>query len=96
MGYKFNYGPHTWEIPDYMMPGLKAYVEDRAPPGSFLMAVLENDLSRAVGMADENNIGNLPAYASYLHNEMPYSCHGSPAKVKAWLAAGKEKETTDE
>lgn len=84
MGYRFQ----NYEIPDRMMPGLTRYVEDRVAPGGFLMAVLENDLLRACGAADEENMANLPAYTAYLYNRVPSSCHGSPEKVKAWLAGG--------
>lgn len=75
-----------FEIPDRMMGGLKRYVEHGIEPGSFLMAVLRNDLHDAVGRADDENIRNLPAYVSYLYNEAPSPCWGSPEKVQAWLA----------
>jgi len=78
-------------VPDYMQEGLKRYVEDRIPAGSFLSAVLANNLVEAVGMADVNNMANLPAYANYLYNYAPSDCWGSPEKVKAWLVGGKDE-----
>ena len=72
-------------IPDYMMDGLKRYIEQGIEPGSFLTAVLCNDLNGAVGRADDQNVKNLPAYIGYLYNEAPSPCWGSPEKVKAWM-----------
>lgn len=68
-----------------MMEGLKAYIEERIPPGGFLSAVICNDLSAAVGRADEENLKNLPAFAAFLYNCAPSMCWGSPEKMKAWL-----------
>lgn len=82
MGYKFR----EWEIPDRMMGGLKRYVENRIPPGDFLMAVLENNLKGAVGRADDENLANLPAFVVYCYNEIPSNCWGSRAKVEGWLS----------
>lgn len=80
--YKFN----QFYIPERMMPGLLAYIEDRRPPGDFLRAVLENDLSGAVWRADAENLANLAAFVGYLHWEAPSACFGSPEKVAAWLS----------
>lgn len=73
-------------IPEYMIDGLIRYVFDRVPPGSFLMAVLENNLMRAMECADETNSRCLKAYAMFLYNYVPMSCKGSPEKVEAWLS----------
>ena len=80
MTYRFN----QFHIPDYMMDGIKRYVEHGINPGSFMTAVLENDLHEAASRADDENINNLPAYVAYLYNEVPTSCWGSPEKVAAW------------
>jgi len=80
MPYRFN----EFYIPERMMAGIRLYVDHGVPPGGFLTAVLENDLSGAVGHADAENLRNLPAYVTYLYNEVPAACWGSPAKVAAW------------
>ena len=72
-------------IPAYMGEGLMRYIEHGIEPGSFLMAVLNNDLAEAIGRADERNMANLPAYVSYLWNEAPSTCWGSSEKVTAWI-----------
>lgn len=78
----------SWSIPYHMREGLTEYVARGRPPGDFLRAVLENDLMRALGRADEANMANLPAYANYLDNYAPISCRGSPKAVNAWIAHG--------
>jgi hypothetical protein len=78
--YEFN-GRH---IPARMADGLQRWIERGIPPGSFLTAVLENNLKEAVCRADEENLFNLPAYVGYLYNEAPAPCWGSPEKVSAW------------
>lgn len=80
--YNFN----QFYIPERMMEGLRAYINDHRPPGSFLRAVLENDLHGAVNRADAENLANLPAYIGYLHWEAPPACFGSPERVAAWLS----------
>lgn len=78
--------------PDYrlMQPRFKEtidnYVLHRWQPGDFIRAVLENDLTEAVARADEEALGNLPHIVSYVYNQIPAPCWGSPAKVAAWLS----------
>ena len=93
--YEFN----GFVIPEHMAQGLDLYINEGIEPGSFLMAVLCNDLMEACGRADHINIRNLPAYCGYLYNEAPPQCFGSPAKVEAWIKAKevervKAKEST--
>lgn len=80
MGYKFN----DFEIPNRMMGGIERYVQDGIMPGGFLQAVICNDLKEAVGMADYENMRNLPAFVSYFYNKTPALCWGSEEKMKAW------------
>jgi hypothetical protein len=63
------------------------YVAERVPTGGFLKAVLENDLMEAFGRADEDNRLDLFEICSYIYNNIPNICHGSPEKVKEWLNA---------
>lgn len=80
-------------IPPYMLEGLWNYVKHGIPPGFFLCAVLENDLVKATGMADAQNIACLPAYASFLVSKAPGACWGSPEKVDRWVAMKREART---
>lgn len=81
-GYKFR----EFEIPGYMLDGIRRYIEHGIEPGSFLYAVICNDLREAVGRADDMNLRNLPAYVSYFYNEAPAGCWGSREKFELWMA----------
>ena len=83
-----DYTFRDYYISEHMMAALLRYINNGIRPGSFLTAVLENDLSNAVACADDNNLPNLLAFVGYLYNEAPGLCWGSPATVKAWIAKG--------
>ncbi len=80
MSYTFR----NFYIPERMMPALKNYTEHGEIPGDFLQAVISNDLSGAVGRADEENLANLPAFVAYLYNEVPAGAWGSREKMYKW------------
>ena len=79
--YKFR----EFYIPERMMGGITRYVEQGIPPGDFLTAIIENNLSEAVGRADDENIRNIPAYVAYFYNKTPSPCWGSRQAMKSWL-----------
>jgi hypothetical protein len=60
------------------------WVADACPMGSFINAVLENDLAQALGRADEDARENLHDIVKYLYNQAPSSCWGSKEKVNQW------------
>ena len=72
-------------ISDACADGIARYIAYRIKPGSFLTAVLENDLVGAFGRADDHNIKILDRYARFLYWDIPSPAWGSPEKVKAWL-----------
>lgn len=80
-------------IPDRMMPGIRRYIEEGLVPGSFLSAVICNDLREAVGAADDENLVNLPAFVGYFYNEAPTQCWGSADKMKAWKGSVADADT---
>ena len=77
---------HT--LPGHMHSAMRLYIERGYRPGSFLSAVLCNDLMEAIGRADDANVRALNAYAIYLYNYAPSACYGSPDKYDAWVQAG--------
>jgi len=79
-------------LPKHMREGMKRYIEDRRPTGSFLTAVLSNDLMNTLRCADDINRHCLFNYAMWLHNYAPPECYGSPEKVRAWLYDGEGTE----
>ena len=71
-------------IPLYVREALHKHAHQHQHTGGFVTAVLENNLMEAVGQADAKSFAALPSICSYVYNEIPGGCHGSPAKVKAW------------
>lgn len=77
-------------IPERMMGGIERYLEHGIEPGSFLTAVIHNNLAEAVGCADEENMANLPAYVAFFHNEAPSTSWGSEERMQQWIKARRE------
>lgn len=76
---------HMFRIPDHMRQGLIEYFNQRIKQGSFLHAVLCNDLVGACKAADRHNMVNLPAYAWFLYNFAPIGSYGSKEHVDRWI-----------
>ncbi len=74
-----------YNIPQNTKESLDRYVNDRIPTGSFLYAVLTNDLFEATGRADSSNEVALFQICQYIYNELPSGCWGGPERVKEWL-----------
>ena len=75
-------------IPKYTREALERYVQHQIPPGSFLIAVLSNDLKESFRCADDVNIANIFAIVKYIYNEVPMSAWGSRENVRYWLSGG--------
>lgn len=78
-------------IPRAPKAGIDQYVDWGVPTGSFLRAVLSNDLFEAVARADQYNKDALTDICEYIYNYTPTICHGSPEEVEAWLKFHSEK-----
>lgn len=72
-------------VPEHLRPGLARYLEEGIRPGSFLSAVLENDLLGAVMYADDVSRAAIPNVVRYLANHAPASAWGSPMAVSQWI-----------
>lgn len=75
-------------IPEHMIGGLRRYIEEGVPPGSFLTAVLTNDLRGAYERADEINSAAIGDYVRFLYSYGPSECWGSRARFDAWCERG--------
>lgn len=80
-------------IEDRFKEAIDRYYQHGIPTGSFLEAVLENNLKEAIGRADSDAIENLKDIVIYLYNDIPSICWGSPEKVKNWFVK-KHSETS--
>ena len=90
--YEKHLGPDWAEglhaLPDYMIGGIVRYVLHGIPAGSFMDAVISNDLFTAVGKADIVNREYLHAYCNFFYNHAPSTCFGSKDKRDAWIKQG--------
>ena len=71
--------------PVRILDAIRRFADTHTPTGGFLNAVLENNLSEAVGRADTASQIGLFDIVRYVHWEIPGDCHGSREKVTAWL-----------
>lgn len=78
-------------IPSHMHGAVRRYFFNGIAPGSFLTAVLSNDLMGALGKGDDENRNALPQYGVFLYNYVPAGSFGSPERVNAWLASFAEQ-----
>ena len=76
------------KLPERIQAGLCRYVEHGSMPGTFLRAVLSNDLMEAYHQADSESLACLKDILNYIHWEIPGPCHGSPEAVKRWVEKG--------
>lgn len=76
-------------LPAHMRDGVTRYIERGLPHmGSFLRAVMENNLTEAFGRADAENTAAMKNWAMFVHSYAPCGCHGSPENVEAWIERG--------
>lgn len=76
------------QLPEHMQAGMQLYIERGIAPGSFQRAVLSNDFMEAFNRADDVNTAAMRDYASFLNNEAPGGCYGSPQHVADWIKSG--------
>lgn len=81
------------KVPRHLREGLTRYFAHHVKAGDFLMAVLENDLTRAVFRADDESLAGLLHLMRFLHNDTPFDAWGSRERVTQWLAAKAPGET---
>lgn len=75
--------PHSF-VPHHMREGFRLWIENGILPGSFGTAILENNLSNAIGKADHINEQHIKSIVSWVYNYAPSDCWGSIEKVKKW------------
>ncbi len=79
-------------IPEHMHEAIIEWIElARIPPallGSFLRAVLTNNLMDAFGYADEENARAMRGWVTFLYNHAPSQCYGTIETLNAWHERG--------
>ncbi len=79
---------HIDLVPPHMRDGVCLWLLHGIPPGSFLAAVIRNDLSMAVGRADEINRAHLHDWVAFFYNYTPHECWGSEERAAGWAKRG--------
>ena len=82
MAERIDAGIHL--IPGHMAGAVKRYILQGIPPGSFLTAVLCNDLREAFARADDENAAAMHGWVKFFYNYAPTGCWGSPENYSAW------------
>lgn len=73
-------------VPQHTIEALERYVFHGLEPGSFLMAVLCNDLAGAVGRADPWNRRAIPEIVEFVYNRLPGNSWGNLAIVQRFIS----------
>lgn len=81
-----------YPISDYIYGALERYLNNGIMPGSFMTAVLENNLMEAFGRADSFNTENMKNIVGYVYNHIPGNAWGSKERVNEWLEQFNKKE----
>lgn len=68
----------------YMAEGVRNYIEGGQIPGSFLLALVSNDLFGAYRTADQQNLHAMRQWIDWFYNHSPAGCSGSKENVEAW------------
>ena len=72
-------------VPEHTHTALMNYFNNCWEPGSFLMAVLRNDLMEASFRADHVNKQHLAEIAAWVYHNAPRGSWGSNEIVRGWL-----------
>lgn len=72
--------------PDKFKGGLQRYFEHRIAPGSFLLAVLKNNLSESYNHCDSESLELILPLLRFLWNECPAIAWGNTERVERWLS----------
>ena len=72
-------------IPEHIFPGLARYLVHGIGPGSFLQAMLTNDLRGVMNNADDQNRAHLPEIWEFFYNHIPSAAWGSESNFLKWI-----------
>lgn len=72
-------------LPALTRQAINNYLDHGLRPGSFLRAVLENDLHTAIARADADNREALGHIVAWVCKWAPYESFGNPVNVDKWL-----------
>lgn len=79
-------------LPPHLRDGVERWVEQGITPGSFLRAVIRNDLYQAVLRADEVSLEALPNIMRWFIAHAPEGSYGSDKVFSQWPLYLKARE----
>ena len=79
------------KVPEHLRDGLARYVIHGIVPGSFLCAVLGNDLHGAIRYGDDDSLAGIKSIITFLWNSTPAACFGTAARVDEWEGLVRER-----
>lgn len=74
-----------YRMTDESRQSLYNYFVHGLEPGSFMTAVLSNNLYGACARADSTNIGLIQQYSLWIVNHAPHGSYGDTVTVRGWL-----------
>jgi hypothetical protein len=74
----------------HFAPGLARWAVFAIEPGSYLAAVLRNDLAAAYRCGDAVSLANVAETLGTIRRVMPADCHGSGGLFDAWRGLAAE------
>lgn len=83
------------ELPAHLQDSIEAYVNEGRPLGSFLAAVVNNNLREAFNRADEDSTKAMSAIVAYFYNRTPMACWGYDGAYEKWLEKKREERVRE-
>lgn len=80
-----------YDVPERIVEGIKAYVEERRPVGHFLQAVIRNDLCETFARADDEVIQCLHGIVKIFYNQVPGNAWRTRKRYEDWLSREDQK-----
>ena len=74
------------KVPAHLVQGLGSYIENGILPGSFLQALICNNLAKTLYCADGRGFAALPGLIEFLQEKAPSACWGSAEAMELWKA----------
>lgn len=82
-------------IPDSVLQEINSFVLKGTPTGSFVSAVLRNDLKLAIGTGGPSALAAIRKVVSYMYNRVPSMCYGDAESIQSWrerICSGEKAE----
>lgn len=73
-------------LPEHIREAARIYIEEHQQPGSFLSAVICNDLKETFARADDTNQRRMYDIVNFFYCEAPSECWGSEEAMAKWLS----------